>query len=137
MALRRGRSCGLAKILKLGRKISEPDPRLFVEEPAWKAIGAGWRPMFGSFSKLGFSFEWHEFTSQRDLDWGRSFHPNSVEVCLNLDGTGCIAHGSEKVEVGPRSYLFYYQGQPGLEAIRLAGQKHRFITVEFSRDFLR
>lgn len=93
--------------------------------------------MFGSFSKLGFSFEWHEFNTSNDLNWARSFHPDSVEVCLNLDGAGTIAQGSDKVEIGPRSYLFYYQGDPGLEAIRLAGQKHRFITVEFSREFLR
>jgi AraC-like DNA-binding protein len=111
--------------------------QLFVEEPAWRSIGAGWRPMFGSFSKLGFSFEWHEFHSARDLDWARSFHPNSVEVCLNLDGAGTISDGKEKVEVAPRSLVFYYQGDPGLEALRLGGQKHRFITIEFSRDFLR
>jgi AraC family transcriptional regulator len=110
--------------------------RLFVEEPAWRSIGAGWRPMFGSFNKLGFSFEWHEFHSAHDLDWARSFHPNSVEVCLNLDGEATISDGKQKIELAPRSLVFYYQGQPGLEALRLAGQKHRFITVEFSRDFL-
>jgi AraC-like DNA-binding protein len=110
---------------------------LFVEEPAWRSIGAGWRQMFGSFNKLGFSFEWHEFHSAHDLDWARSFHPNSIEVCLNLDGLGFISDGKQKVEIGPRSLLFYYQGDPGLEALRLANQKHRFITVEFSRDFLR
>jgi AraC-like DNA-binding protein len=112
-------------------------PANFAEEPAWRAIGAGWRPMFGSFSKLGFSFEWHEFHSAPDLDWARSFHPNSVEVCLNLDGAGTISDGKDKVEIAPRSLVFYYQGDPGLEALRLGGQKHRFITVEFSRDFLR
>jgi AraC-like DNA-binding protein len=121
---------------QLGRK-PQIDARLFMEEPAWRTIGAGWRQMFGSFGKLGFSFEWHEFHSARDLDWARSFHPNSVEVCLNLDGEATISDGKDKVEIAPRSLVYYYQGDPGLEALRLANQNHRFITVEFSRDFLR
>ena len=94
--------------------------------------------MFGNFTKLGFSFEWHEFHSARDLDWARSFHPNSIEVCLNLEGEATISDGKEKIEIAPRTLIYYYQPDPnaGLEAIRLANQKHRFITVEFSRDFL-
>ena len=120
---------------KFARKASVPAGP-FAEAPAWQTIGAGWRPMFGSFAKLGFSFEWHEFHSSTDLDWARSFHPNSVEVCLNLDGNGAISNGKDKVEIAPRTLGFYYQGDPGLEALRLANQTHRFITVEFSRDFL-
>jgi len=123
---------------QLSRK-PQIDPRLFAEEPAWRAIGAGWRQMFGNFTKLGFSFEWHEFHSARDLDWARSFHPNSIEVCLNLEGEATISDGKEKIEIAPRTLIYYYQPDPnaGLEAIRLANQKHRFITVEFSGDFLR
>jgi AraC-like DNA-binding protein len=124
-------------VKQLGRK-PQIDARLFIEEPAWRTIGAGWRQMFGSFSKLGFSFEWHEFHSAHDLDWARSFHPNSVEVCLNLDGEATISDGKDKIEIAPRSLVYYYQADPnsGLEALRLANQKHRFITIEFSRDLL-
>jgi len=110
---------------------------LFAEAPAWHAVGAGWRPLFGSFKDLGFSFEWHDFLVAEDFQWWRSFHPKSVELCLNLEGIGCLRNGKQEVELGPRSFVFYYQGEPGLNAVRRGGQKHRFITVEFSPDFLR
>ena len=133
----RGPSYARANIVKSPGRKPPMNSVAFAEEPAWRSIGSGWRPMFGSFSKLGFSFEWHEFHSSHDLDWARSFHPNSVEVCLNLEGVGTISDGKHKVEVTPRSLVFYYHGNPGLEALRPGGQKHRFITVELSRDFLR
>ena len=62
------------------------------ESAMWRAIGSGWRQLFGDFRGLGVSFEWHEFTPRENLDWSRSFHPESLELCLNLAGNG---------EVGP------------------------------------
>ena len=112
-------------------------PPAFVEAPAWNKVGAGWRLLFGSFQQLGFSFEWHEFTAPGHLDWARSFHPNSVEICLNLEGRGMISAGQQSMEVIPESCIFYYQGRPALSARREAGQKHRFLTVELSPLFLR
>jgi AraC-like DNA-binding protein len=108
----------------------------FAEAPAWSAVGAGWRPLFGSFRKLGFSFEWHDFTSAKELDWARSFHPGSIELCLNLDGSATIKDGQQSVELSARAFAFYYQGDPPLVATRRAGERHRFITVEFSPTFL-
>lgn len=109
----------------------------FAEAPAWKTVGPGWRPLFGSFHDLGFSFEWHDFTAQEDLDWARSFHPGSVELCLNLDGLGTLSDGRNKVELLPENFAFYFQGQPPLTAVRRAGERHRFITVEFAPAFLK
>jgi len=43
---------------------SEP----FAEAPAWRGIGAGWRPLFGSYRELGFSLEWHDFTPDQVAD---------------------------------------------------------------------
>ena len=108
----------------------------FAEAPAWSAVGAGWRPIFGNFRQLGFSFEWHDFTSAKELDWARSFHPGSVELCLNLDGAATLKDGRQSVELGTRTYTFYHQGEPSLVATRRAGERHRFITVEFSPKFL-
>ena len=108
----------------------------FAEAPAWHAIGAGWRPLFGNFHDLGFSFEGHDFTTKDDFDWAKSFHPRSIELCLNLEGTGCLRQGKQEVEIGPRSFVFYFQGDPGLSAVRKANERHRFITVEFSPAFL-
>lgn len=108
----------------------------FAEAPAWKAVGPGWRPLFGSYRDLGFSFEWHEFIAKDEFDWSRSFHPGSVELCLNLDGRGKLYDGRLSVEVLPQTFAFYYQGKPPLVATRNAGEDHRFITIEFSPVFL-
>jgi AraC-like DNA-binding protein len=109
----------------------------FSEAEAWDVIGAGWRPLFGNFRKLGFSFEWHDFECAQDLDWARSFHPGSVELCLNLAGNGTLAEGSRRVGLEARMLAFYHQGEPSLTATRRAGERHQFITVEFSPEFLR
>jgi AraC family transcriptional regulator len=108
----------------------------FSEAPAWQGIGAGWRPLFGGFRSLGFSFEWHDFTLAQEFDWGRSFHPGSVELCLNLEGRARLSAGRESVELGPRMSVFYVQGEPPLQARRVAGEAHRFITAEFAPEFL-
>ncbi len=109
----------------------------FGEAAAWRAVGAGWRPLFGNYRELGFSFEWHEFSSPKELDWAASFHPGSLELCVNLEGTGRIESGGKTTELPPGALSFYYQGQPPLRATRRAGEAHRFITVELSPDFLR
>jgi AraC-like DNA-binding protein len=108
----------------------------FTEAEAWSGVGAGWRPLFGNFRKLGFSFEWHDFRCAKELDWSRSFHPGSVELCLNLTGSGTLDDGERRVELGPRMLAFYRQGKPPLTATRHAGEAHQFITVEFSPEFL-
>ena len=109
---------------------------LFAEAPAWQSIGPGWRPLFGRYRDLGFSFEWHEFASNEEFNWGRSFHPGSIELCLNLDGRGTISDGKQTIEVQPQTFAFYFQGERPLEARRYANEHHCFITVEFSPDFL-
>ena len=109
----------------------------FAEAPAWKTVGAGWRPLFGSHHDLGFSFEWHEFTATRGFDWSRSFHPGSVELCLNLEGRGKLSDGRQTIELLPQSFAFYFQGSPPLAATRQANEAHRFITIEFSPAFLK
>lgn len=108
----------------------------FAESLAWQAIGEGWRPLFGRFQELGFSFEWHDFRSATAFDWGRSFHPGSVELCLNLAGSATLEGPGAVVTLAPRSLAFYHQGTPPLKARRGADEHHQFITVEFSKSFL-
>jgi len=116
---------------------SPPAAAAFTEAPAWSAVGAGWRPLFGSFRALGFSFEWHDFKTQAELDWSRSFHPGSLELCLNLDGQATLADARQTVELRPRASVFYFQGAPPLAASPRAQDQHRFITVEFAAEFLK
>jgi AraC-like DNA-binding protein len=134
----RGKKTGVKSNLRLPKtpQVAQVACPLFAEAPAWKVVGPGWRPLFGSFHDLGFSFEWHDFTAKNEFDWARSFHPGSVEVCMNLDGKGKLSDARQAVELLPQMFAFYFQGQPPLVASRNAGEEHRFITIEFSPVFL-
>jgi AraC-like DNA-binding protein len=99
-------------------------------------VGPGWRPLLGGFRDLGVSIEWHDFRLDHDVDWARSFHPGSVELCLNLAGSGRIHDGQRETLIQPRSLAFYFAGDPPLTATRKAGERHQFVTVEFSAAFL-
>ncbi len=109
----------------------------FTERPAWNAIGDGWRHLHGSVRGVGVSFEWHDFETPTEFDWGKSFHPGSVEVCLNLAGNGTVAFNGQKVTFTPLTAGFYRRGEQPLRATRQAEQRHQFLTVEMSFDFLR
>lgn len=110
---------------------------LFSEAPVWKTMGQGWQPLCGGFNQVGYSVEWHDFASQTDFDWARSFHPESLEICLNLAGHGAVRNGRETLVLGPASCGFYFQGKTPLEAIRRKNERHQFITLELSLEFLR
>lgn len=76
-------SAGLAPLSTPAPANTGDDPRA-PEHGAWTAIDGTWRRLHGSFADLGLSIEWHDFRLARDMDWGRSFHPGSLEVCLNF-----------------------------------------------------
>lgn len=109
---------------------------LFTEAGAWRDVGAGWQPLFGSFRGLGFSIEWHDFFAKRELDWSASFHPECVELCLNLDGHGFVEGSGARAEFTPGTAGFYHQSDEPLNARRIAAERHQFLTVEFSCPFL-
>lgn len=118
-------------------RVTDAASSAFAEGPAWKTVGKGWRPLFGNYHELGFSFEWHEFTPAREFDWAKSFHPGSVELCLSLTGRATLRDGNRVVELPPETFAFYRQGDPPLIATRAALMPHHFITIEFSPAFLR
>ena len=109
---------------------------IFSELPAWASVGAGWQRVFGSFKGTGFSIEWHEFQAREELDWGASFHPGGVELCLNLEGNGFVEAAGSRQEFSPVSAGFYRRGAAPILGRRLANQRHEFLTVEFSDAFL-
>jgi AraC family transcriptional regulator len=114
---------------------ARPTPA-FSEASAWQTVGEGWQPLQGSFRNLGFSVEWHDFSTKLDLDWASSFHPGSVEICLNLDGRGEVQGGNRRLEFAPETAGFYFQEGSRLRARRTGGERHRFLTVELSVGFL-
>jgi len=99
-------------------------------------VRSGWRPMHGGFYNFGFSVEWHEFDAEQDLDVSGSFHPDSVEICLNLSGRGQVSVGGRLLELTPSTAGFYGQTSRSLRGVRYRGESHQFITVEFSREFV-
>jgi len=109
---------------------------LFTEVEAWRDVGKGWQPLFGSFRGAGFSIEWHDFNTRREIDWGASFHPGCVELCLNLEGDGFVDCEGRRLEFTPATVGFYHRKEKPLTACRAANQQHRFLTVEFSILFL-
>ena len=109
----------------------------FTERPAWRDVGDGWQPLHGTVRDAGVSFEWHNFETKGEFDWGRSFHPRSVEICLNLAGDGRVACAQHEVVFTPLTAGFYRRCDSPLTAVRQAHQEHRFLTVEMSFNFLR
>jgi len=64
------------------------NPGCAAEQHAWREVKDGWRPLYGDVDKIGVAVEWHDFRTEQSFNWGRTFHPNSLEFCLNLDGRG-------------------------------------------------
>lgn len=111
--------------------------RCFTERPVWRSVGTGWQHLHGSVHASGVSFEWHDFESREEFDWGKSFHPGSVEVCLNLAGHGEVAFNGRNATFAPLTAGFYRRGDSALRATRQANERHQFLTVEMSFDFVR
>lgn len=109
----------------------------FCEEPVWATVAGEWRPLFGNFFEEGVSVEWHDFECARTLDWSRSFHPDSLEICINFEGCGVIhERPSQTTVVNPQRVAHYTADAERLRADRHAGQRHRFLTLEMSRSWL-
>src|SRR5436190_311179 len=64
--------------------------RCAAEVDAWREVKDGWRPLYGDVDQFGVAVEWHDFRTVCSFDWGRSFHPRSLEFCLNLQGHGAV-----------------------------------------------
>ena len=106
------------------------------ENSAWAQVKEGWRQLYGSFAREGVSVENHEFEATKAVNWGRSFHRDSVELCLNLRGTGTVHDGRTEARYQPHTVGFYCNANADLEARRNPGETHSFITVELSRRYV-
>jgi len=103
------------------------------EAIAWRAVPQGWRQLWGDFDRLGVSLQWHDFRTERLLNWGVSFRPRSLEFCLNVAGRGAVGDEADYV---PSSAGYYAVADEPLRASRQARDHHQFVTVEFSNDHL-
>ncbi len=105
------------------------------EQAAWREVKEGWRPLYGDVDSMGVAVEWHDFRMARSFNWGRTFHPRSLEFCLNLDGHGEVGRAT-KVSYAPAAAGYYAVGDELLPASRRANDHHQFATLEFSRNHL-
>src|SRR6266566_2631669 len=112
--------------------------RCAAEVDAWREVKDGWRPLYGDVDQFGVAVEWHDFRTVRAFDWGRSFHPRSLEFCLNLQGHGAVgAVGRKQSDYVPGDSGYYAVADRPLPASRRAHDHHQFVTLEFSRKHLR
>src|SRR5580704_7369756 len=109
----------------------------FSEGEIWRSVGGEWRKLHGGIYDEGVSVEWHGFEAKKEFDWSESFHSESLELCLNLEGDGSVRDGKRSVRFVPMTAGFYLPGAGGLKAMRGGRQRHRFLSIEFSREFLR
>jgi AraC-like DNA-binding protein len=105
------------------------------EGRTWASVEGTWRQLHGSFASRGVSVEWHDFSLADELPWSDSFHPDSLEICLNLEGDAEMRSRSRSLEVRGRA-MAVYAHHSQLRASRSAGGAHRFLTIELSRDYL-
>jgi AraC-like DNA-binding protein len=108
----------------------------FSEAAAWRDVAPGWKPLSPGFATRGFSLEWHDFALERDLDWSASFHPQSVEICLNLAGHGAVGLGRGRLDFAANTAGFYRTGSEPSPSARSGGERHQFVTAEFSAPYL-
>src|SRR6266513_442916 len=111
------------------------NPGCAAEQHAWREVKDGWRPLYGDVDQIGVAVEWHDFRTERSFNWGRTFHPRSLEFCLNLQGRGEIG-ANRKIDYSPGNCGYYAIGGEPLPASRRAHDHHRFATLEFSRSHL-
>ncbi|QSR89241.1 helix-turn-helix transcriptional regulator [Methylacidiphilum caldifontis] len=107
-----------------------------IEEGAWKDISGRWRQLAGGFYSHGWSLELIESRIDGYFDWSKSFHHNSLEICINNLGHGVIYSNGSMVEFRPGTVGFYAISKKRLHAERKAGEYAQFVTVEWSRQAL-
>ena len=120
--------------------------RKFTHDESWLRSGTGcmarsskdgWRPLYGDVDRIGVAIEWHDFRIERSFNWGRTFHPNSLEFCLNLNGHGAVGGaGGTRSDYVPGNCGYYAVADEPLPASRRAHDHHQFVTLEFSREHL-
>ena len=105
--------------------------------PTLQAIVNGGKQLHGDFSETGASIGMHDFEIEQRVEWSRSFQADSLEICLNVGGHGVIECGERVLKFAPLTAGFYFPEEQTLRAWRQANERHRFISVQFSGQFLR
>lgn len=106
------------------------------ESPAWESIHGEWRPLHGGIFSEGFSLEWHDFHLSDSLDWSRSFHEKTLEICLNFSGDAAFGSGRSGRRLEAGQIAVYNTPDAPVDARRETDSAHRFCTLELTAGFL-
>src|SRR4051812_31961709 len=101
----------------------------------WRHLQQGGRVLYRAAGAEAVSFEWHDFRTERPLDWGASFRPQTIGFCLNLEGCGSVGAQGES-DYAPRTSGYYSLLDDPLPASRCGQQRHQFVAMQFSRSTL-
>jgi AraC family transcriptional regulator len=123
-------------MLNINHKFSREVSPKTAEGGAWREVEGVWRILFGGLGEYGLSIEWHDFRVDRGLDWGRSFHPLSLEVCLNMHGAAEIGSRGGSLSIESGEVAVYSIGESPVRAVRRAGGRHAFFTLEVTPAYL-
>jgi AraC-like DNA-binding protein len=113
---------------------------LFLNETTiWLSTQTGSRHICGDFEDEGIAIEWHNFELDSDSTPARlpSPYPDSLELCLNLAGHGFLQSAESRLSFEPLTAFIYAPGNRDLRTCRKHGERHRFLTINFSPCFLR
>ena len=89
-------------------------------------------------SDEGISIEWHDFELDKESTLANSHacQTGRLRLCLNLAGHGSLCISDKPLRFGPLSVFIYAPGNGGLRGWRKPGERHRFLTIDFSADLL-
>lgn len=122
---------------KPGRSVVPAIPASGLEARVWKLVDGLWSPLYGGISTHGVSIEWHEFRTDAPLAWSESFHPQSLEICLNYTGGAEFQEADSTEQLKNDEIAVYTIRDELVAAVRRSETIHRFITFELSADYLR
>jgi AraC family transcriptional regulator len=112
---------------------STPSP----ERGTWDFSPGGWKQLFGSFQDQGISLEWHDFQTSHEIPWNKSFHDESLEICINIQGSGEISGSRNSgIQIKEQTVGLYTSRRDSLKAIRPKDERHEFLTIELSKSYL-
>lgn len=101
----------------------------------WQHLQQGGRELYRAAGDEGVRLEWHDFRTERPVDWGASFRPQTVEFCLNVEGCGSVGAQGQGDYVA-RSAGYHSVFDDPVPASRCAQQRHQFLSLQFSRSSL-
>ncbi len=113
---------------------------LFLNETAvWLSTQKGSRRIYGDLEAEGFVIEWHNFelAAGDAFELSRCSYPDSLELCLNLAGHGFLDDDGSRLSFEPQTAFIRAPGHHDRHSYRKHGERHRFLTVNFSSRFLR